>query len=388
LATIRHRHDLGSFNGRHQVIEDRFGLEDEEYWSDIWRTRRTVQRPLMQSGTEGLMLGAPPHAPMDQHEDLPVALLRVCKPASAARLPTHAYVVLAAVDLATWELRARLALPPRPAPPAPPSASGAPPAPDSFSGDDTAMLSEGHTVDLAALLELPEARREYLVTAILLDQVSNRVSTKRVESAGYQDDAVDSYLGELLAARMKPPEVHPPAGDPLPVYAANEQSPPLPGRAGVALVVPRVSAFGPEEECVVRGSFRLEIRAQHRSRPKDAAGPDRQPQAAPAPEAQAAPGPEETARVPISLLLIGSADPNPLVVRLVVPCTEPVQVEGERPIAIGYFAFDLAKIPGVKISPQTYFIYAFAGEAMTGPIPAAFVRLPVEDAERATSSSW
>ena len=41
------------------MIEDKFGLKDEEYWTDPWRTRNAVQRPLMLKNREALVLGTP-----------------------------------------------------------------------------------------------------------------------------------------------------------------------------------------------------------------------------------------------------------------------------------------------------------------------------------------
>jgi len=354
------------------IVEDKFGLRDEEYWTDPWRNRRALQRPLMQESREGLALGTPRLAAMDQQPDMPVALLRVCKASSTAALPSHAYLMLAAVDLYTWELRAQLALPPRPRAVASTAARAAPAAPDSFPGDATAMLSEGHTVDLAALLRLPAARREYLVTAILLDQVSNRSRAKRVESAGYEDPAADAFLREYLARRMTMPAVYPGEASPLPNYRRQEQSPAIPADPGIVISVPRVSVLDAQSTCILHASYRLQICGQHVVRPGD---PWRPPLQLPA----------ETARIPITLLLTGSADPRPRILRLVVPCYQPLDASAGQKIAIGHFSLDLCRMAELSITPQTYFIYAFAGEVMSAAVPAAFVRLPLEEPESADS---
>ena len=349
------------------MIEDRFCLASEDYWSDPWRTRKSVQRALMQKGEEGLVLGTPGTVPLSEHTDFPAAIIRVCKLATAAKGPSRPLLIIAAMDTDTWTLRAQLALPAggRPAARRTPVVE---PARDSFSGDDSAMISEGHTVNLAAHLGLPASRRSYLVNAILLDQVSNRSRMKVVESAGFEDAEVDVFLREFLASRAKPLPVFPAVGDPVPDYGSQKSSPEVPDGTGLTLIAARVSAFSPGERCIVRGSFRLPILAQHRIK----IGDDWHPPIA---------IPEEVARVPISLLVTGSVDAQPQVFRLVVPCYEPLmESEGEK-LAVGRFAIDLCALPGVRISPQTYFLYGFAGEVMTPAVPAAFVQLPADGLE-------
>ena len=348
------------------MIEDRFGLNNDEYWSDPWRKRRLVQRPFMQKGEEGLLLGTPGVVALNEHADFPAAIIRVCKLTTVARVPSRSSLIITAMDLDTWTLRAQLALP----------AGGratrrAPlgePARDSFSGDDSAMISEGHTVNLAAHLGLPASRRSYLVNAILLDQVSNRSRMKVVESAGFEDAEVDVFLREFLASRAKPLPVFPAVGDPVPDYGSQKSSPEVPDETGLTLIAARVSAFSPGERCIVRGSFRLPILAQHRIK----IGDDWHPPIA---------IPEEVARVPISLLVTGSVDAQPQVFRLVVPCYEPLMEREGETLAVGQFAIDLCALPGVRISPQTYFLYGFAGEVMTPAVPAAFVQLPADALE-------
>ena len=94
----------------------------------------------------------------------------------------------------------------------------------------------------------------------------------------------------------------------------------------------------------------------------------------------------ETARVPVSLLLTGSAEPTPQILKLTVPSYTPLESAGGHTIATGYFSLDLCRIANLLVTPQTYFIYAFSGEVMTSAVPTAFVRLPEEDMEAAESS--
>lgn len=396
------------------MVEDKFGLRDEEYWSDPWRNRSALQRPLMQKSQEGLVLGAPGNVALNQYRSFPVALIRVAKLTTIAKIPSRPTLIIAAVNLNTYELRARLALPDIWRPVRAAEAAGASAGRDSFSGDDSAMLSEGHTIDLATRLSLPAVRGEYLLTAILLDQVSNRCRMKLRDSAGYDDPAVDDFVREYLASRQMRPPLFPAAALPLPSYQHQEGSPPVPEQPDISLSVTRVSVFAPGARCIVKGSFRLPIQPHHVVEPvaqaAEIASVHEQapgaavPQApvagftasvadqavdaaAAAPGAAAAvPAPVETARIPITLLLTGSADPRPQLVKLVVPSYAPLETLDGRTLAVGHFSFDLCRHADLMITPQTHFIYAFSGEVMTPAVPAAFVRLPEE--ERNYAGTW
>lgn len=343
------------------MILDRFCIKDDDYWLDPWICRKALQRPLMQNREEGLLLGAPAIVALNVHEEFPVALIRVAKLATLSKVPTRPTVIITAMDLGTSELRARLALPgaqfQEAAPGAPPAAK------DSFSDDDSAMISEGHTIDLSKRLDVPAVRGQHLVTAILLDQVSNRCRMKLSESAGFDDPAVEEFVREHRAQKRKPSEIFPAVSEPHTSYRHEQDSPPIPIEVGISLAVPRVQIFNSKSRCVVKGSFRLPVSPQHLVKDDIAAG-------------VVSKAPPESARVPVSLLITGSVDAAPQVVSLVIPSYEPVKSTGGETLALGYFSFDLCRLANLLVTPQTYFIYAFCGEYMTDPIPSAFVRLP------------
>src|SRR5438067_3765615 len=355
------------------MIEDKFGLKDEEYWSGPWRTRQTLQRPLMLKGQEGMVLGAPATVALNQRQSFPVALIRVSKLTTLGKIPSRSTLIITTMDLGSNELRARLALPPLAREAGNSGRANAGSGRDSFSGDDTAMVAEAHTIDLASRVRLPAARGEYLVTAILFDQVSNRCRMKVSESAGYDDPAVDEFLQQYRARRLHTPKVFPKVGTPLPSYRRQDNSPAIPAELGVALSVTRVNVFAPGARCILTGSFRLPIRPQNIVKPVKAG-------------TESAVVPEETAIIPISLLITGSADATPQIVKLVVPSYGPLESTAHQTIATGYFSFDLCGIANLLVAPQTHFIYAFSGEVMTAAVPTAFVRLPEEELDGA--GSW
>jgi hypothetical protein len=351
--------------GENGVIEDTFGLRDEEFWTDPWRTRKAVQRPLMQKGDEGLFIGAPRKVGLQEHATFPVAILRVCKAARTSTIPFKETAIVAAVELNTYELYARLAFPPvRKRPWAAGMAGAAAGKGDSFSNDETAMISEGHTVDLAARLGIPAAWGDYLVTVILLDQVSNRCRMQLVDSVTYEDPEVERFFREQAAAQLPPLCVWPQPAPTLPSYTRDAASPDIPAEVGIALTVERVNVIMPECHCHLHGSFRLPVRPQHVVEPS-----------AP-PQDEVSPPRPVTAVVPIALLLTGTASPAPVLLRLAVPSYKPLDTSDDEAVATGHFTLDLCRLVELATTPQTFFVYAFSGEVMAGPVPTAFVSIP------------
>jgi hypothetical protein len=186
---------------------------------------------------------------------------------------------------------------------------------------------------------------------------------KLADSAGFDDPAVDDFVRDFRARKLKPREVFPGTSDPLTSYRRQENSPRLPDDPGIALSVPRVQLFTRKTRCMVAGSFRLPIQATHYG-------------AADLEADAPANSPIETARVSVALLITGSTDAAPQIVNLVIPSYEPVKSVAGKTLAVGYFSFDLCRIANLLSTPQTFFIYAFSGEVMTPAIPCAFVRLP------------
>jgi hypothetical protein len=337
------------------MLEDKFGLEDEAYWTDPWANRRAIQRPLMQAGQEGFLIGAPKVVALDRRGTAPLAILRVRKAQGGSPVDFRASAVLAAWDHNLGKLRARLAFPkapPAPAPrkpAAPPSAKG-----DSFAGDATAMIGEASTLDLASRLQLPLAGGEYTVALVCLDQSANRCRVGFIDSAAFQDAEAAAYLRALRAEELGPPRTQPEPGRNSVSYTQLPDSPAIPVGEGIALDVQRVTVMRSDRQCLLHGSFRLPVEAT--ARPAES-GPDH----------------AATAIVPIGLLLTGSVRPEPMVINLNVPSYLPLEAGDGKTWASGYFALDLGAFAQLRGAVQTYFLYALSGDAMAGPALAAFV---------------
>lgn len=340
------------------MIEDRFGLADESYWTDPWANRKAVQRPLMAAGQERFLIGAPKLMALDRHKTLPVAILRTRKAQGGSPVDFRAMAVLAAWDVEGRRLHARLAFP-RPVPaPAISKRPSAPSGGDSFSGDGTAMVGEASTLDLLARLNLPTGAGEYVISLVCLNEMANQCATKVIDSAAFQDAAAAEYLRVLRLEELGRPRIRPEAGQGHAGYAKQEKSPEIPDEPGIAIMAQRVTVLRADRPCLLHGSFRLQ-----------AEGPARTDGAKAAKPVDGAP----TAIVPIGLLLTGSVDPSPVVVNLEVPSYAPLIRDGGQWYATGYFTLDLCAHAKLTRTVQTYFVYAFSGEVSAGPALAAFV---------------
>ncbi len=341
------------------MFADNFALDDEAYWTDPWANRKAVQGPLMQKGQEDFLIGAPKRVALDRHQTVPLAVLRVRKAQGGSPVDFRAMAVVAAWDKQSQRLSARLAFPKPPAPVLKKPAGSAGGKADSFSGDDSAMISEASTLDLAARLGLPLASGEYVATLLCLDQTTNQVNTRLVDSSAYHDAEAEAYVRAFREEQMGPPTVYPQPGQAQSNYARQPDSPDIPNQPDVALAVQRVTVIRVDRPCLLRGSYRLPIRALP---PKPGINSVRPPQ-----------GQAVTALVSIGILLTGSVDPNPVVLNVTVPSYAPLEKAGGETFATGHFCFDLGALAPIGRLVQTYFIYAFSGDTMSGPDLAAFV---------------
>jgi hypothetical protein len=149
----------------------------------------------------------------------------------------------------------------------------------------------------------------------------------------------------------------------LPTYFKISNSPPLPEEMGIALDAPRIVVLKAGEKAIVAGSFRVRVRAQQLTARKDMAGYP--------PVASRTP----TAIVPLTVLALSSASSEPLqmVLPMQLPSFDPVAADQADATVTGYFAFDLLAQKGIRPEAHTYFIYAFSGEHMFGPVSIGFV---------------
>jgi hypothetical protein len=326
-----------------------FGLTPADFWSEPLRTRDATIDRVADEDFVGLVLAAPAAVPYDARETLPAVVLHATTLAEADGVLFNNAAVAVAVNVATRDVHAAtftepLVIDEPPAPRAAPSSEG-------FS---YAM----YAADLRARLGLAWQPAEYLVTVLVRDRVSNRVRVA-LTSAAYDDPAVRELIAQRRAA-LPQPGVWPPPGRGLPSYRPASASPPVPAEPGVALVATRVVVLGEGQPAAVHGSYRLPV--------------ERRFLGGPARDLVELYG-EYTAVVPVTLVLTATTLAGPYVLQLRLPSYAGVEApagDGGAEVT-GHFALDLLAFDAVPQESQTWFLYAFAGEFMTGPVPIAFV---------------
>ena len=332
-----------------QVIEIEMGLADEDFWGMPTDKLDAFLDAVDDAGQYGLRIAAPAQVALDQHQALPVVAVRVATLEDAYNLAFESAAVITAVDLVENRAYAGMAIEQKFATEEP-AGSVEPPGP----GDS----SETYFIDLQDRLDLPWQAGRWLVTLLMRDQSSNRVTTQLGASgATYQDPEVERFLAQQRAA-LEMPEPWPRPGANT-SYLPLADSPELPETSGIVLSLPRVQVIDPEQGLPLKGAFRL-----------------------PVDNARLAPNTadplvleEETvgAVVPINLVLTGSASAIPFVWRLLVPVYQPAATLTERGETSGWFSLDLQELGNVLERSQTWFVYAFSGEVMSGPFLSGLV---------------
>lgn len=338
-----------------------FGLSDGDYWDAPQSRNMAIAQQLWALDRDVLAVGTPRMVPLDQRDSLPVLVHRAGTYRELMAVSFLERTAVVAVDTqrnlvyVTGVLQEPdVELPSGPV--------------------DPASIPEGQTtasaiLDLREACELEWRPTRLLVTAILRDIVSNRAAVELGRTLdGYEDPEVKKFIEEHRA-RLAGPAVHPPAGEPFPAYHTDAQAPRPPAQRGLRIATERTVLLTPGARSVLRGSFRLPVHDHERVRRAADAAPDDggRPAADAAPDDAGVP----RAVIGITLVITASDDDSVGVLRLDVPSYDaPAADDGD---ATGAFAIDLLEVGVVPRRAQTYFVYAFSGEYMVGPVPAALV---------------
>jgi hypothetical protein len=333
-----------------------FGITDEEYWINPFKSRVQLENQLLDGKQEIVAIGAPARVAVQDRETLPVAVLRTGKVDNIARNPFIRQAVIAAIDLSSDVVYAYKAVVL--------DMSGPPP----YEGPPLrGMSGEAFVIDARRQLGLPwNPGSTFLIHVIMRDRVTNRVRVE-LKKGGYEDPAVTEYLRQRSLRQQSSVGIYPPSAPPMvdpfqkeivtiPDYRDRTDSPPIPSEAGIVLQCDRVIEMRRPTSCVVRGSYRLSVQPRHVV-PGAVGVPRIDPY---------------TAVVPITLLLTGSDTAVPRLFPLRVPTYDRVDVKGG--IVTGYFTVDLCSLKDFIDIPETFFIYAYSGEVLAGPVPMALVR--------------
>ncbi|MCC7536349.1 MAG: hypothetical protein IT379_09055 [Deltaproteobacteria bacterium] len=333
-----------------------FGLSQSELWDAPRKTFAQLDDRLSDAGFVGLRIAAPRLVPLGVRETFPLVVYHSATFEARRDASVEDQGAVVAVELLSNRTYAREPLLQRPERVKPTRVPPASPAP-------RGLIAQILVTELRERLGLPWTRGRYLVTALLRDEVSNRLVVEVDRSpVAHRDEEVERYLAAQRIERA-PKDAWPTPGDPYPHYRREPAHPPTPSDVGIAMTADRVSvrreggavpgsALG---RCVVRGSFRLPV-LPHEVMP---------------PATARSAGDRPTALVGIGLVILGSEEADPFVLQLRVPSYDPIGPTAR--VVTGHFALDLLAMDEMPERAQTYFLYAFSGEEMAGPIRAAIL---------------
>ena len=330
-----------------------YKLEDAAFWANDDRGSDPLGRELV-GEYRGVLVDAPLRVDIDRRRTLPAGLYHLGSIRELVAVKLVSFGIVTAMDVTRNRLYAA-------------SASRLQRDSDMIESEpqDPATLPDGdmstvHAVDLRDMLELPWQPARCLVTVLLRGEASNRAAVELVRPSATPADLEAARQQDAARAASNPGPVWPAPSAPLPTYRRLPESPPIPMQNGINLALPRVVDVDRDPRWILYGAYRLTPLAEEMVKPGWA-----DPYFAARPT-----DPKPPAVVVIALLLVGADDAGISLVQLRVPASGRV---GES--VIGYFAVDVAQIPGAPGRPQTYFLSAFSGEAMAGPLPTALVRM-------------
>jgi hypothetical protein len=330
-----------------------FGITGDEYWTAPWKNLDALASGAVRDDAAGLTIDLPETIVPGAHSTTPLLVLHADDRRKMADAPFKHAGIVAAIHLPTNRLRARAACTPDEPfrPPSNPPAWG--------------FCAREFKVDLNTTGVLhPNEPGTYLINAIIRDRLSNRLPlTIGHPPNAFQDAEVSKFLA-AQRAKLPASTVRPEESDSA-IYGDPANCPPLPEKEGIALAAERVVVLDNDSKAFLHASFRLPLFTND-----IVADPTKTPDGVKKRLPNRGPC---TGIVGISLLVVGADDNAPRVIRLDVPVFSKLEGTPERPLGVGHFKFDLLTNEQILMSPQTYFIYAFSHDFMSGPIACAIV---------------
>jgi hypothetical protein len=331
-----------------------FQIEGAEYWDDPMKNASRVLREFVPKGRFGMFIDAPHSVSLTDAVRIPLLFLYAAKRRESAVLDPWKMALLVCVRLEDRSLEVDRLLDE----PELESVFDESQPSETDPGDDAMAITD--ETDLLRI-RLMRRRGTYLLTAIMLDRASNRVTIKlSAPYRGYQDDAVPAFLEKLRRPIPAPERIQYAPGQTAESFQPNLYSPALPDGPGLVLDCERVVLYEKGARAWLRGAVRIPVLAREIVPPPVEIGPD--PYGEPRP----------VTIVSVWLVITGSRDATAETVLLRIPIFAPGPVlPGD--LVTGYFEYDLFADPSIAGIPQTNFIYAFAGDMMAGPARCAIV---------------
>lgn len=225
--------------------------------------------------------------------------------------------------------------------------------------------------DARTRLGFPWRAGRYSFYVALQDQIFGPLNTEITFPKGTGAD----QSGRAANAGAMSQLMSPLPGDPLPNYRALKESPSSPSALGIALTVALTNTLRNDTAIPLYGAFCLKPLVSEqltpdawRARIEAQSRDDKNVQAwlqtnrdEKLKQLEAAP----SSVIPITLVILGSIDGFVTRFTVYAPSYSAVGSDGA---VRGHFALDLLRIPGMRKTAQTYYIYALSGEVMEKPV--------------------
>lgn len=328
-----------------------FKLEDEAFWASSDRGSDKLARDFV-GEYEGVLVDAPKQIPIDKRHTFPAAVYHMGKIRKVAVAPFDKHGVVTAMNVTANRLYVATGM----AFQMDTDIIERPPVNPEKLGEGSSSTTE--SIELRRAMQIPWQPASYILTALLRDQVSNRAAVEMCQSHScYVDPEVVKYQ-EAERAKINPSATYPPPGNPLPSYRKLADSPAIPDEPGMNLAITRLAHRRLDQPWVLQGAFRLNALPEEMVKP-GWTDPN---------YAQNLASGKPAAVITVWILLTGANDGSPQV----FPLRVPVWTKAGTAFT-GYFSLNLHELRGAPRTAQTYFLYAFSGPSMAGPLPTALV---------------
>ena len=164
------------------TTEHPFEMSDEEFWSNPDKNLSMLAGTRVRSSKSGLLADSPKTVPVRQREQWPYLILQTGDTLELYKVPFADHAIVTAYSPAEGVLYAARAIPQM----GPRGTSGPMPSPG--------FSSNFENIDARAVLGIPWRNGRYILTTVIRDQTSNRVSVDLVSSlAEYADQEVQKF---------------------------------------------------------------------------------------------------------------------------------------------------------------------------------------------------
>lgn len=322
------------------MSEHPFNLQGDEYWTKPFKNDRDLAERTIFKNEPGLFIDGPPAVDLTVRDTIPIPIFSCVKQKDDYATPLMRYAFLLAIRLEDRQPYFGFAVPrDKPMPQVPPGTEA----------DQTSMVTDTLLPDLRQQVGLGDEAGTYDVVVLVREHVSNRVRVAVKKSGSYTDPEVAKFIQQQPVPPPEPVFPLPVAGAALPSYRRSKTSPEIPNVPGIAISAPRVTVVRQGAQVDISGSFRVPLLK------RELTG-----------TSQGSDSPTAVIRMTLVAFNTDQNDFGPFFLQMRIPTYD--AIAPIDPMGTGYFAVNLLDFPGVKAKSATYFVYAFVGEWMSGPI--------------------